>query len=244
MVYLTDDGSTDETSRLVETNFPNAIIVQGDGSLYWNRGMYSAWNRALNSQHDFYLLLNDDVQLESDAIFNLINLYYKSALDSIIVGKTVDPFTKQTTYGALKRKNSISRNSFIPISAKSDIAVTFNANCVLIPARAIESVGILDPFYTQQFGDIDLGLRFYSQGWEIIELPQPVANLRKNFAYTQMNFHLSFKNFKSLLVDPKGIPIRELWHFLYKFNGVFAFFYFFSRYFKVLVLGFRNRLFK
>lgn len=244
MVYLTDDGSTDETSRLIETNFPSVTIVQGDGSLYWNRGMYSAWRRALYTEHDFYLLLNDDVELEGDAIPSLINLHHKSALNCVIVGKTVDPISRQTTYGALKRKNSISRNTFIPISAKSDIAVTFNANCVLIPAKAIESVGILDPFYTQQFGDIDLGLRLYLQGWEIVELAKPVAYLAKNSAYTHTNFHLSFKGLKNLLMDPKGIPIRELWHFLYKFNGLFAFLYFFFRYFRVIVLGFRNTFLK
>jgi len=181
-VYLTDDGSTDETSRLVEVNFPSVTIIQGDGSLYWNRGMYSAWCRARNTEHDFYLLLNDDVELESDAILALLDLYRKSVRNCVIVGKTVDPISRQTTYGALKRKNFISRNTFIPISAKSDIAVTFNANCVLIPARAIEFVGILDPFYTQQFGDIDLGLRLHSKGWEILELAKPVASLAKNSA--------------------------------------------------------------
>lgn len=239
-VYLTDDGSTDDTSRLIEENFPNTIITLGDGSLYWNRGMCLSWRRALEHNHDFYLLLNDDVELERDAILNLIDLYRSSSFNSVIVGKTVDPISRQTTYGALKRMNHISRNSFIPITAKSDIAVTFNANCVLIPDKAIESVGILDPFYTQQFGDIDLGLRFHSQDWGIIQLDQPVAYLAKNFSYAHRNFHLSFEDILNLLKDPKGIPMREWWHFLYKFNGLFAFFYFFHRYFKVLVLGGRN----
>jgi GT2 family glycosyltransferase len=243
-IYLTDDGSTDETSKLIKTNFPNVTIIQGDGSLYWNRGMYSAWCRARIAEPDFYLLLNDDVELESDAILGLLNLYRKSVRNCVIVGKTVDPISKQTTYGALKRKNSISRNTFIPISAKSDIAFTFNANCVLIPAKAIESVGILDPFYTQQFGDIDLGLRLYFAGWEIMELEKPVAYLAKNSAYTHADFQFSFKGIKNILTDPKGIPIRELWHFLYKFNGIWAFFYFFFRYIRFLSLGFRNTFLK
>lgn len=243
-VYLTNDGSTDETSGLIEKNFPNTIIIEGDGSLYWNRGMYSSWMRALNNKHDFYLLLNDDVELQGDAILNLVNLYWNSSYNSVIVGKTIDPISRQTTYGALKRRSWISRNSFIPITAKSDSVVTFNANCVLIPNNATESVGILDPFYTQQFGDIDLGLRFHSQGWDIVELTQPVAYLTKNFAYTHANFHISFKGVKNLLVDPKGIPIREWWHFLYKFNGFLAFFYFFYRYIKVLFPGFKKLFFR
>ena len=241
-IYLTDDGSTDDTSRLIKSNFPSVNIIQGNGSLYWNKGMYSAWIKALATRPDFYLLLNDDVELERDAIFNLLNLYNESSLPCVIVGKTVDPNSKQTTYGALRRKSAISRNTFIPISENSDMAVTFNANCVLIPAAAIDSVGILDPFYTQQFGDIDLGLRLHLHGWKIVELLEPVAYLPKNTAYTHAEFRLSIKGFKKLLRDPKGIPITEWWHFLYKFNGYLAIFYFFFRYLRVVVLGIRNRL--
>ena len=241
-VYLTDDGSTDGTSRLIESMFPSVTIIQGDGLLYWNRGMHTCWKYAINRKHDFYLLLNDDVELAPNSISNLVILYYNSNKMSVVVGKTIDPISGLVTYGALKRKSRISRNSFIPITTPMDVAVTFNANCILIPNSAIESVGILDPFYTQQFGDIDLGLRFSSYDWAIVELGQPVAVLAKNYAYTHANFILSYKEFMNLLQDPKGIPWKEWWHFLYKFNGFLAPLYFSLRYFKIVTLGARNRI--
>ena len=61
IIYLTNDGCTDGTPEAVKANFPDVIIVNGDGSLFWNRGMYKAWTVASSDKdYDFYLWLNDD----------------------------------------------------------------------------------------------------------------------------------------------------------------------------------------
>ena len=39
-VFLTDDGSTDGTSEAVKKIYPQVNIIQGDGNLFWSRGMY------------------------------------------------------------------------------------------------------------------------------------------------------------------------------------------------------------
>lgn len=41
-VYLTDDGCTDGTPEAIAIEFPSVHIIKGDGSLFWNRGMYAA----------------------------------------------------------------------------------------------------------------------------------------------------------------------------------------------------------
>lgn len=84
-VYLTDDGCTDGTADAVRERFPDVRIVAGDGSLYWNRGMIAAWNEAAKSDPEFYLWLNDDTTLLSDAIGNLIRTAEKNP-GCIIVG--------------------------------------------------------------------------------------------------------------------------------------------------------------
>ena len=72
-VYLTDDGCTDGTAKAV-TNLVNGAIplhiIQGDGSLFWAGGMRRCWKEALkrHKEWDYYLLLNDDVELQ-DCMF-------------------------------------------------------------------------------------------------------------------------------------------------------------------------------
>ena len=62
-IYLTDDGSTDNSTNILKQNFSNAplCILQGDGNLFWNAGMINSWNSALaKGGYDGYLWLNND----------------------------------------------------------------------------------------------------------------------------------------------------------------------------------------
>jgi len=69
---MTDDGCTDGTSKEVLEQYPSVHIVSGDGTLFWNRGMYCAWKAAVKErEYDFYMWLNDDTTLEVNAFFLL-----------------------------------------------------------------------------------------------------------------------------------------------------------------------------
>lgn len=60
-VYLVDDNSTDGTSTLIHQKFPQVYLIQGNGNLFWSRGMYTAWKEAIKENYDYYLWLNDDI---------------------------------------------------------------------------------------------------------------------------------------------------------------------------------------
>ena len=74
-VVLFDDGSTDGTAAAVATEFPETIILHGNGDAYWNGGMSRAWTRALDFRADGYLWLNDDVELDADALARLADAW-------------------------------------------------------------------------------------------------------------------------------------------------------------------------
>ena len=74
-VFLVDDGSTDKTSNEVMALFPEVVIIQGDGNLFWARGVALAWKESLKSKEifDYYLWLNDDTFLYNTAIKQLLD---------------------------------------------------------------------------------------------------------------------------------------------------------------------------
>ena len=73
-VFLVDDGSTDGTSKYIKENFPEIILIHGDGNLYWGGGTYLAWEEALKykKNFDYFLWVNDDVIFFNDAFQTLL----------------------------------------------------------------------------------------------------------------------------------------------------------------------------
>ena len=153
-IYLVDDGCTDGTSECVQNEFPNVKIVKGDGNLYWNRGMNLAWKVAAKWNYDFYLWLNDDTYLFSNALCVLLHTAKITQDNSIIIAATCSKETGEVTYSGFSATGKI-----ITPSNSLNEANTFNGNCVFIPKTVFEKVGNLDSIFHHAIGDIDYGLR-------------------------------------------------------------------------------------
>jgi len=164
-LFLVDDGSTDGTARAVQDFFPGAIIIQGDGNLYWCGGMRVAFAQAMQNDYDFYLWLNDDTQLDNDALLRVFHAYADASSQLgdllIAVGSTRDRESGAVTYGGWRQRagklGSISWEK-IPPHMKHWIACdTINGNCVLIPRAVVERIGNLDINFIHSMGDLDYG---------------------------------------------------------------------------------------
>ena len=102
-IFLVDDGSTDGTAAAVTKEFPEVRILQGNGQLYWNRGMHLAWETAKNTaDFDFYLWLNDDVKIKPNGIEVLFQ-NYKNYPNGIIAGVMASEIDGKITYGGFDK---------------------------------------------------------------------------------------------------------------------------------------------
>lgn len=151
-VYMTDDGCTDGTKESVKELYPDVEVIEGDGNLYWNRGMRLAWETAAQKyDYDAYLWLNDDTFLYNDAISRLLTCL-ELKTNSIIVGSTCSSHNKEITYGGIDINNKLIIPGNDLIECK-----TFNGNVVVIPKSVFKTIGFLDKAYTHSLGDIDYG---------------------------------------------------------------------------------------
>lgn len=154
-VFLVDDGSTDGTRKIIEDQFPQVIIIQGDGHLYWNRGMYTAWRTAAEIDYDYYLWLNDDTLLFDDALKTLIETSEHFKNQSIVVGTTrsaIHPL--RITYGGRDKYGQLLDPTAAPHQCHY-----FNGNIVLIPRYVYLKLGTNDFIFRHALGDFDYGLR-------------------------------------------------------------------------------------
>lgn len=66
------DGSTDGTLEMLETEFPNAYIVKGNGNWWWTRSINEGCKLSVKNGADTILLLNDDIKFDQNYIENLL----------------------------------------------------------------------------------------------------------------------------------------------------------------------------
>jgi GT2 family glycosyltransferase len=215
-VYLVDDNSSDGTGEAVMQRFPQITVLQGSGSLFWNGGMRKAFSAALATGFDGYVWLNDDTQLEPDALHRLV----ACALNvgdppgtAVVVGSVCDPSTGEWSYGGVHKKRSGLRLDFVPRLPDNTQAVlcdTMNGNFTIIPAAVVARLGNLDEAFQHQLGDFDYGLRATKAGIPIFVAPGYFGYCRDNpTSGTWRDSTLSLKKRWRHLMSPKGAPPRE-----------------------------------
>jgi len=242
-VFLVNDGCTDGTPEMIEKCFPNVNILQGDGSLFWNRGMHFAFSEAVKNDYDFYLWVNDDVIFEGDIIDRLLSSYYelKTTTNKIIVaGYTLNKEKKEITYCGYNKAKSI-----IPLKLEMVLPSdeykrcdTFNGNCVLIPNDVVKQVGINSDFYRHGFGDIDYGFSASEQGVEIYITNYPVGYCDKNTSskiWNDIHSKAKIGEKYKVMTSITHKPNKEWWYFTKRFGGPFWFIRFLSPYVKLII---------
>ena len=168
--YMLDDASTDGTAEAVAAAFPQVIILQGDGNLFWNRGMYRCWQEALKEHHDFYLWLNDDTQLFEDALDVLFRDYAAAGVMSIVAGCCCDREThSRVTYGG-----RVGNKLVEPDGAVREIEC-MNGNFVLVPDCVYREIGMNDPYYRHGLADYEYGFRARKKGVKVVVTSAYVA---------------------------------------------------------------------
>lgn len=216
---LVDDGSTDGTAHAVREAHPWVQVVQGDGAMFWCRGMHRAFTEAQRQRPDFVLWLNDDTVLEPDALQRLLACHDALAslnLDAspamIVVGSTADPSNGRITYGGERRCRWPRSMRFerIPPSDQPQRCDSMTGNIVLVDAAAAQRVGNLDPAFEHAMGDTDYALRARRAGVPVWLAPGVLGHCADNPPRgTYKDDSLPFAKRWRLMMSRKGLPWRS-----------------------------------
>ncbi|SHJ61376.1 glycosyltransferase family 2 protein [Pseudozobellia thermophila] len=175
-VFMVDDGCTDGTPEAVADRFPQVHIVEGNGQLFWNRGMHLAWETAAQTKdYDFYLWLNDDTFLYTDALAHVLECSEEMGHKALVSGFLCsERDANKTTYGSWVNDKMID-----PIGTIQKVDI-INGNVVLVPKVIYKEVGQLDPVFPHAIGDFDYGLRVQKKGYTCYTTKKYVGTCENN----------------------------------------------------------------
>jgi GT2 family glycosyltransferase len=220
---VVDAGSSDGTSETVRREFPDVTVLRRGPELFWNGGMRVALGHAYAGDPDLYLWLNDDVELDADALRRLLATYEglrsSRAAPCVVVGSTRDPATGELTYGGVVRPDPLRRTRYERVEPGEQPvpAETMNGNCVLIPRDIVRRIGSLAAVYTHGMGDFDYGHRAVRAGGEVWVAPGTIGTCARNAAPERA---ATLEEHRRRATDPKaGLPPAEWSTFTRRWAG-------------------------
>ena len=215
-VYITDDGSTDGTRDMLHQCFPKVKVISGTGNLFWSRGMYTAWKEAVKGKYDYYLWLNDDIELYPFFFEELLECYKQKGGDCIITG-LIENFEKTTIlYGGSDENKTLIQANGLPQKVTH-----MNGNVVLVPKFVVDKIGIMDPKLHHDLGDVDYGLTAIENGINIYKTRRPIAAGYSNDFCRVRKWGVSLRQRFKKLKSPLGSPPAINFYFRKKHYGLF-----------------------
>lgn len=242
-VFLVDDGSIDGTSEAIQVHFPDVNIIQGNGNLYWNRGMRLAWKTAASTKDfDYYLWLNDDTYIDKNCIAAILQ-DYKDAKEIVVTEALITGACRKAAH--LNEFSYGGRNENGPIIPNQTIQKCryINGNIVLVPKKVYLKLGILSNDYTHAIGDFDYGLSVLQNGFRCFTTRDYIATCEPHSEIAGWcNPNLPLIKRWSLFHSPRGLNIREYNLFRKKFWGKKWVFFTLKAYLKMLFPRFYKKI--
>jgi GT2 family glycosyltransferase len=254
-IVVVDDGSTDGTDLMIETEFPDVIVLKGDGNLWWteatNWGVRYARTHRDPRKQNFVLTLNDDTRVEPDYLQTLLDAYERHqpclvgsvSVDSDQPNKLEYAGTRFELYTG-SGKNLASRYGFdyrtLRKQAKFLESDSLPGRGTLIPLRVFDEIGLFDSKnYIHYMADIDFSVRARKAGYRLIvnvpslvyEYVQSTSSLITRRADWK-EFWQGFTSFKS----PTNLKIRYQFAITHSKTKLLYFFCDVSRIFAGFVL--------
>lgn len=180
-VIVIDDGSKDGTKDWVTKNFPQVILLEGDGNLWWSGGINEGARYSVEILHaDYVLLWNNDVCSDVNYFVNLKEVIKNNTGPAIIGSKVyLDPeYSRIWTMGGYfdthtgEKRFSVYNTIDGPEYQEVKEVDWLPGMGTLVPAEIIKKIGYWDNIHFPQYhGDSDFTLRARKYGYKVLLNP-------------------------------------------------------------------------
>ena len=239
-IVIVDNGSSDESvdyiNKIINNDYPIEIklIINSE-----NKGFAEGVNQAIKASKSEYLfLLNNDIELESDAVKNLVQCMEIDDNTFSVSSKMVQYNNRNLiddtgdSYTLLAYTKKLGNNQ--DINTRSDYCEVFStcAGAGLYKKSLIEDIGYFDGEFFAYMEDVDLSYRAQIYGYKNYYCPNAIVyhigSATSGSQYNEFKIRLAARNNVWLIYKNFPIP-QKIVNFPFIFLGFLIKYLFFYR---------------
>ncbi len=210
-VIVVDDGSTDGTSNMITQEFPDTILLFGDGNLFWSGATNKGVRYALENGATYVMALNDDTVPREDFMEKM--MYWAKIKPKALLGAMDYDYNSQKPYYGGEIHNWRTNKTYplldrIPTEEQKGLhKVTHGpGRGLLIPREVFDKIGLFEEKKLPQYAaDYDFTFQAAKYGYEnycnydaiLYSYPQESGDHQKRM-------HRSLKNYYKHLFSITG----------------------------------------
>lgn len=216
-LIVVDDGSRDDSVKVLEAEFPGVHLVRHERNKGFSEAVHSGVAAASN---EYLIFLNSDVQPQTGFIRPLLRHLATAdvfAVSPLIVGDSGDVHTSSLNCYSIDRGRlrRIEAEWALPPREGPPRPSLYasGGSMALKKSGFLELGGFLPIFYPFYWEDFDLGVRAWCHGWRILLEPASVVvhqdhgSIKENVAKRKIRRSLQRNK---MLVEWVHLPMREL----------------------------------